>query len=283
MLNESRMRDGKEPIHIGIGVSAGRGGGGHGGQRGADGIHRDRRQRQPRLASRVQCQARPDPDQPAHVRDGARPRRGACRWDRSRSRARRSRWRFTRCSDTGRARERRARSDRGAPGRARSRWSRWRCSRAPARRRPPSALRRGPRPVPHRADGPRVAAPAWRPLPEVFDPTTSSSPSREPATRRRLSPRAIWATPGVLDDRELHGQGQLRRGRGSDHPREALESRRRGARRLPDRAHPLLSQPRPRRPRAGMVLAASCLRGADALSEGARGIASSASRISSSS
>ena len=52
----------------------GRGGGGHGGHRGPDGVHRHRRQREPRGPARVQCQARPDPHQPPHLRAGARPR-----------------------------------------------------------------------------------------------------------------------------------------------------------------------------------------------------------------
>ena len=75
----------------------GRGGGGHGGHRGPHGVHRDRRQREPGRPARVQRQARPDPDQPPHLRARARPGGRAARWGASGSRARKRRSRSTRC------------------------------------------------------------------------------------------------------------------------------------------------------------------------------------------
>ena len=72
-LNERRAAR-RQGAHLGRHRGQrGRGGRGHGGHRGPHGVHRDRRQREPRRAARVQRQARPDPDQPPHLRAGARP------------------------------------------------------------------------------------------------------------------------------------------------------------------------------------------------------------------
>ena len=136
------------------------------------------------------------------------------------------------------------------------RWARWRCSRAPAPTAAPSARRRGPRRRPAPRGRPPPPPPRGSRLPEAFRVRRLHRHLRASRRHRGDAGRAPSGRRGQgLDDRGLHGHGQLRRGRGSDHPRAALESRRRGARRLPARAHPRAITTSPRQAKGRLVLA----------------------------